>query len=155
MVAAVSPLLGDGIHLRYLDREGETKSSYGLADGQLVDEDGRSTAIPDGTQEGLSDTPAILLTSNITGSAAEGLVVAFEGRSSTIHIGARTAGVPTGRADFELESGISLLYTEAAAAGRDGLPQVEAIEPDLRTSVILPTAHREAVQVARDRFGCE
>ncbi|MFN2344428.1 MAG: S41 family peptidase [Dermatophilaceae bacterium] len=65
-------------------------------------------------------TPAADLASSRTASAAEGVVVALEGRPMTRRFGDATFGVPTGPVSYELEDGAVLRVTEARMVDRNG-----------------------------------
>lgn len=154
MVGAVAPLLGDGIYLRYVDRRGELVSSFGWQGGAMVSDSGQELPVRGSPLPDMSDLPVVFVTSRGTGSAAEGLLVAFLGRPDVTQIGEPTNGTPTGRAEIELQTGTTLLFAEAAAMDRDGTVYIGPLQPDIRASVTLPGAHTDAVEVVRARYGC-
>ncbi len=156
MLAAVGPLLGEGIHVRYLGRDGELRSGFGWSRGAIVsasaDDPPLMTAAP--ADLDLSAVPVVLLVGPGTGSATEGVVVAFSGRQSTTLVGSPTAGIPTGTAAIDLPDGGRLVYAEAAATDRNGTTYTTAIEPDLPTRVTRPTLLSAALDSLAETAGC-
>jgi carboxyl-terminal processing protease len=74
--------------------------------------------------------PVAVLTSRLTGSAGERLVMAFRGRPGTRSFGEPTAGVPTGNSPHRLSDGAELHLTEAVGIDRTGRSYHTRIKPD-------------------------
>jgi carboxyl-terminal processing protease len=75
--------------------------------------------------------PAVgLLTSRLTASAGEAVVVAFRGRPLSRSFGEATAGVPTGLEDLWLEDGALLRLSTSCFCDRLGRAYSGPIEPD-------------------------
>jgi C-terminal processing protease CtpA/Prc len=85
------------------------------------------------TETGL---PVAVLTSNITASAGEAVVVAFRGRPNTQSFGYQTAGYSTANRIFELSDGAWIVLTVSTFADRTGQLYGDKIAPDVKTELI-------------------
>jgi carboxyl-terminal processing protease len=130
MLAAVGPVLGDGRAVGYRGRD-DTTAWFGYQDG-AVTFDGlpdRSLA-PDRPARLRRPPPVAVLTSRLTGSAGEGVVMAFRGRPGARSFGEPTAGVPTGNRQHRLSDGAELYLTEGIGVDRTGRGYQTRIRPD-------------------------
>jgi carboxyl-terminal processing protease len=104
MLAAVGPVLGDGDAVGYRTRDG-TITWFGYRNG-VVTVDGRPdrslAAARRPARLGRPRPSVAVLTSRLTGSSGEGVVMAFRGRPGTRSFGEPTAGVPTGNSPHRL-----------------------------------------------------
>ena len=71
-----------------------------------------------------------MLTSRLTGSAGEGVAMAFRGRPDARSFGEATAGVPTGNTLHRLQDGAGLVLTEGIGVDRTGRTYETRIRPD-------------------------
>jgi carboxyl-terminal processing protease len=74
--------------------------------------------------------PVAVLTSRLTGSSGEGVVMAFRGRPDSRSFGEPTAGVPTGNAAYPLSDRAELHLTEGIGVDRTGATYQAPIQPD-------------------------
>lgn len=81
-------------------------------------------------QPAVEDPPVAVLTSNVTASAAEYVVVAFLGRDNTRTFGTTTAGMPTGIAGFQFVDGGILGVAATVPSDRQGNAYSAHIVPD-------------------------
>lgn len=118
MIAVAAPLLPDGPLGRFV-----------LADGNVVDWSmdrgrarlgGKVLARSRGALPRLAGAPVAVLTSRITASAGEAVVVAFRGQPGVRIFGAPTAGFTTGNCVRVLRDGSRLVITMSHYADRDG-----------------------------------
>jgi C-terminal processing protease CtpA/Prc len=79
----------------------------------------------------LSDIPVVILTSPITGSSAEFLIIAFKGRQNTVLIGSKTAGFETINKGFVINDSAGMNLAIGYGADRNGKIYNHAIEPDI------------------------
>ena len=77
-----------------------------------------------------SRPPVAVLTSRLTGSSGEGVVMAFRGRPDSRSFGEPTAGVPTGNAPYPLSDRAELHLTEGIGVDRTGATYQARIQPD-------------------------
>lgn len=77
------------------------------------------------------DIPIVMLTSPITGSSAEFLIVSFKGRKNTILLGSKTAGYVTINTGFSINDYTSMLLSTGYGLDRSGKSYKEAIDPDI------------------------
>ena len=75
--------------------------------------------------------PVAVLTSRLTASSGEAMVLAFRGRPGARSFGEPTLGVPTGNALHHLADGALLVLTETAGADQRGRAWDKPIPPDV------------------------
>lgn len=129
MLQAVGPMLGDGKAVGYRDRNGSTQwfaiENATLAGiGPAVAVTGRPPRLR------RPQPPVAVLTSRLTGSSGEGVVMAFRGRPDSRSFGEPTAGVPTGNAAYPLSDRAELHLTEGIGVDRTGAAYQARIQPD-------------------------
>ncbi|MCI0394975.1 MAG: S41 family peptidase [Chloroflexi bacterium] len=142
MLLGAAPLLGAGWVGSLVDAEG-TVTRWMLRpddlrlDGQVIVE------IEEGYRLAQPEPPVAVLTSRITGSAGEGVVVAFLGRENSRLFGEWTAGVASANRARELSDGALLFVTTAFFADTAGQVYDGKIVPD------------ETIPVDWQRFGAD
>jgi carboxyl-terminal processing protease len=131
MLAAVGPVLGDGRAVGYRSRDGAT-TWFGYQDGAVTigGHPGRFLAPSRPARLPQPRPPVAVLTSRLTGSAGEGVAIAFRGRPSARSFGEPTAGVPTGNSQHRLSDGAELYLTEGIGVDRTGRSYQTHIRPD-------------------------
>lgn len=146
MLAAVSPLLDDGLVMRMRDRNGADQDIVIAGNDVLVD--GERAAGVSGGRVKIRNLPVAILQSRSTASAAEAVVVAFHGQSRSVSFGQGTAGYSSGNLATTLSDGARLLVTESVFVDRAGTVYGNRIAPDRPTRSVSqgPTD----VQVAKD-----
>jgi carboxyl-terminal processing protease len=129
MLAAVGPLLGEGVlgHFVYPDGDHSVWSYRGgaaRADDEVVVQVGRPYR--------LRRPPArvAVLTDAAVASSGEGVVLAFKGRPHTRTFGAATCGISTGIRGFTLSDGAELLLATSNMADRNRTRYPGPIPPD-------------------------
>ena len=129
MLQAIGPILGDGKAVGYRGRNGPTQwfaiENATLAGmGPAVAVTGRPPRLR------RPQPPVAVLTSRLTGSSGEGVVMAFRGRPDSRSFGEPTAGVPTGNAAYPLSDRAELHLTEGIGVDRTGATYQARIRPD-------------------------
>ena len=149
MLAAAGPFLGEGVVGYFVSDRGRWAWHYGrgqagLADGS-VSARAHTTSVPD-----LSRAPVAVLTSRLTGSSGEGVLIAFRGRTATRVFGEATFGVPTANTVRRLADGARIILTVAHNADRSGKPYAASLPPDEHVAVDWTRlgAHDDPVLVA-------
>jgi carboxyl-terminal processing protease len=129
MLQAVGPILGDGKAVGYRARNGPTQW-FAIEHGTLAGM-GPAVAVT-GRPPRLHRPrpPVAVLTSRLTGSSGEGVVMAFRGRPDSRSFGEPTAGVPTGNAGYPLSDRAELYLTEGIGVDRTGATYQVRIQPD-------------------------
>ena len=131
MLAAVGPVLGDGRAVGYRGRDGATVW-FGYQDGAFT-AGGRPVpqlAARRPARLPRPRPPVAVLTSRLTGSAGEGVLMAFRGRPGARSFGEPTAGVPTGNTRHRLADGAELYLVEGVGVDRTGRAYQARIRPD-------------------------
>jgi carboxyl-terminal processing protease len=132
MLAAVGPILGDGTAVGYRSKEGAT-SWFGYEDGAVTVDGQPERSLAAAWRPARLERPrppVAVLTSRLTGSSGEGVVMAFRGRPGARSFGESTAGVPTGNSPHRLTDGAELHLTEAVGVDRTGRSYHTRIKPD-------------------------
>jgi C-terminal processing protease CtpA/Prc len=131
MLAAVGPVLGDGTAVGYRGADGAT-TWYGYKDGAFTTggQPDRSLAASRPARLPHPLSPVAVLTSRLTASSGEGIVMAFRGRSGARSFGEPTAGVPTGNNQHRLSDGAELYLTGAIGVDRTGHGYRTRVRPD-------------------------
>ncbi len=124
MLLGVGPILGEGVFAR----QGSVTLSY--RHGALLQGSQIIVQLPGAYHLQETAPPVAVLTSGLTASAGEGIVVAFRGRPRTRSFGDPTAGVPTINTAHALSDGAVLLLTTADDVDRAGRSYDAAIAPD-------------------------
>ena len=129
LLQAVGPILGDGKAVGYRDRNGVTQW-FVIENGTLAGM-GPAVAVT-GRPPRLHRPrpPVAVLTSRLTGSSGEGVVMGFRGRPGARSFGESTAGVPTGNSQHRLADGAELYLTEGIGVDRTGRSYQARIRPD-------------------------
>jgi C-terminal processing protease CtpA/Prc len=132
MVSAISPLVGNGTFVGWLDRAGTT-DWISMEDGSITGTSGPiSNYLPETGPTVLNqpNPPIAVLTSSQTGSAGEVTALAFTGRPDTRFFGERTAGYTTANQSFFLFDGTRLALATSAMTDRNGETYLQGILPD-------------------------
>ncbi len=134
MIASVSPLIPDGIIIRFKSRKRTIPISleYVTISYQI---DSKSIGkLP-------SSTPVALLTNEWTGSAGEGTLICFRGLDNVKTFGRPTAGYASGNVTYTLADGYKFAVTMSADMARTGEVFCEdPINPDVNTETPLEDA---------------
>lgn len=130
MLAGVGPILGTGTVGAFVGAQG--RQVWGYRAGQAVLDGHVMAQVGAAYHLTRSWPPVALLTSRLTASSGEALVVAFHGRPRTRSFGEPTAGVPTANIVQPLSDGAALVVTTALDVDRTGHSYDDAIAPDQR-----------------------
>lgn len=133
MLAAAAPLLGEG-ELGAFALKGGERWAWTYQGGTLRADGVAMAAAPDAPAL-LPSPPVAVLTSGLTASAGEALVVAFRGRPGARSFGEATAGVPTVNRTFPLPDGATLFLTVGRFADRAGRVYEDPLRPDVELAV--------------------
>ena len=134
MIASVSPLLPDGIVLKFQSRKQTSPIplSYVTESCQLPAES--VVKYP-------SSTPVAILTDDHTGSSGEATLICFRGLDNVRTFGAPTAGYASGNMSYTLSDGYLFAITRSADVARTGEVFCEdPILPDVPTEAPLADA---------------
>ncbi len=136
MIAAVSPLIPEGIVLRFKSR----KHTAPVSLEYIVKMAGLS---PDGVKKLPASLPIAVLTDSGTGSSGEATLLCFRGLDNVRTFGAPTAGYASANIVLPLADGYTLLITTGCDVARTGEVFCDdPIEPDFRTDTPLEDALR-------------
>lgn len=133
MLAAVGPILGDGPAGSFVGRGRSDSWAYEGGAAKLSGHTMANAEHPYVPPK--RDLHVAILTSRVTASSGEALVVAFHGRPGTRSFGEATQGVPTANATRRLSDGALLVVTTAVDADRTGKTFSDRIEPDERIAI--------------------
>jgi C-terminal processing protease CtpA/Prc len=145
MLAGLGPLIGEGKAGAFVDGD-RTFSEWYYRDGSALN---GVTALARVTQSAhrLADQPPVaVLTSRVTASSGEAIVIAFQGRPNTRTFGEPTRGLSTSNQVFWLRDKAFLNLTTAYFADRTGKTYTKGITPD----VIVENDVDEVPQPARE-----
>ncbi|MBR5175137.1 MAG: hypothetical protein IKW89_04310 [Bacteroidales bacterium] len=134
MITAVSPLLPDGIILRFKSRDKVSPITldYVVRSCQLA---------PDSIGKIPSSTPIAILTNAMTGSSGEATLICFRGLDNAKTFGAPTAGYASGNVTHLLADGYLLAITRSCDVARtDEIFCNDPIDPDVETEEPLEEA---------------
>jgi carboxyl-terminal processing protease len=160
MLDGVGPFLGEGVVGSFVDPNG-VKLAWSYQNGQAQLAGSTIIGVEHPYHLKHPDPPVAVLTSPVTASSGEAIVVAFRGRAHTLSFGKPTAGVPTGNEGFKLSDGAVLILTVVLDADRTGHTYDSAIAPDQTVPVDMSQIGRPgdlALQAAttwlHDQEGC-
>jgi len=137
MIAAVGPLLGEGVHgfhngaepsdrVEWIYQAGKAISRKTSSGETKVKTDASSNKYPS-----IDTLPVALLIGNNTASSGEALTVAFLGRENVRSFGRPTSGATTGRILIPLSNGSKIALAVSNFAGSQGTIYTEAISPEI------------------------
>lgn len=129
MIAGLGPVLGEGNLGGFIDGDGE-KFLWSYENGHAKIDDISQTIVEKPYQLSKANPPVAVLTSPITASSGEIVVVAFRGRSKTKSFGEPTAGLSTSNSGFPLSDGATIFLTTDIDIDRNGNLYGQAISPD-------------------------
>lgn len=136
MIAAVSPLLPNGVILKFKSRKRTMPITleYVLESYQIA---------PDSIGKIASSTPVAILTSPHTGSSGEATLLCFRGLDNVRTFGGPSAGYASGNVTHLLADGYMLAITHSCDVARTGEVFCnDPIEPDVHTETPLEDAVR-------------
>ena len=134
MISAVSPLIPDGIILKFKSRDRTTPINleYIVRTYQLS---------PDKIGKIPSSTPVAVLTDGMTGSSGEATLLCFRGLDNAKTFGAPSAGYASGNVTHTLADGYFLAITRSCDVARTGEVFCnDPIDPDVATETPLEDA---------------
>jgi carboxyl-terminal processing protease len=147
MLAAVGPLLGEGVVGFYRDSDG-VDHAWEYRDGSAFLAGVEMHGGPPPYQPRTDTRRVAILTDNRTIGAGEGVAVAFRGRSDSRSFGEASCGISTATRTFHMSDGGRLELTTYVMADRTGVGYGAAIVPDrVLPGVIEPV--EEAVEWLR------
>lgn len=130
MLAGVGPLLGKNAGTNSIAADGQILHRWRYTQGQIwLDDDLIEAVIPD-YRLTTSQPSVAVLTSQLTASAGEGVVLAFRGSPNCHSFGQPTRGLTAGNQGFRLDDGAVLSLATAYGTDRIGRVYQGAIFPD-------------------------
>jgi C-terminal processing protease CtpA/Prc len=131
MLAGIGPVLGEGKVGAFLGSS-RPDTFWSYQDGKAVLETYELARVQKPYRLKKPMPPVAVLTSRLTASSGEALVIAFRGRPRTRFLGEPTAGVPTGNEEKRLRDGAALFLYTTLEADRTGKAYEGKIDPDQR-----------------------
>jgi C-terminal processing protease CtpA/Prc len=142
MLAAVGPLLGDGVAGAYVDANG-ARTAWGYRGGAAWLGTDTVVRVPSYRLRA-SRIAVAVLTGAGTASAAEQVAIAFRSLPYVRSFGAPTWGVPSSNGAYALPDSSAIAVTEARMADRNGQVYDGPIVPDQLVDADLPAANDAA-----------
>lgn len=133
MLVGAGPILGQGGGGAFVYGSGP-RVTWSYQDGQMLAPSGVQARMNGPAYQLKEPSPPVaLLFNHMTASAAEAIVVAFQGRPNTRSFGQPTAGVPTANLTHKLSDGAVIALTVALDSDRTGKTYDSSIQPDVYT----------------------
>jgi C-terminal processing protease CtpA/Prc len=129
MLTGLGPILGEGELGAFVDLAGETMF-WRYRDGQLYIGDWAGVKHDHPYLLKQSHAPVAVLTSRLTASSGELVLLAFRGRPHTRTFGEETYGIPTANQGMQLRDGAMIHLTMALGADRTGRTYDGPVVPD-------------------------
>lgn len=128
MLGAVGPILGEGNFISYVSSK--ERDPYYYQNGQVQEGMTMTPQVVPSYRLSEALPPVAVLTSKLTASAGEAILVAFKGRAGVRTFGEATYGVPTGNEAYFLSDGAAINLTTSRATDRNGRSYDGSIPPD-------------------------
>lgn len=129
MLAGVGPVLGEGETGGFLSAAG-MRTPYGYRNGEAFCGGHVNTKVETPYRLHCEMPPVAVLTSAVTVSSGEFVLLAFRGRPATRTFGQATAGMPTGNELKPMPDGAILRFTTTLGLDRTGRVYDDPIPPD-------------------------
>lgn len=134
MIAALGPILGDGIAGYFEHPDGRSQSWSVLGSSSVFDGSNVLFELPE-DYDLIEDHPKVaVLIGSRTASSGEVVAISFIGRADTRSFGVPTCGLSTSNSQFQLSDGSVLILTTAYLADRDQNKFGFPIPPDQRAA---------------------
>lgn len=134
MITSVSPLLPDGIIIKFKSRKRTTPITLEYVVNSYRTVPGSIGKVP-------SSTPIAILTSGLTASSGEATLLCFRGLDNARTFGSPSAGYASGNVTHTLSDGYLFAITRSCDVARTGEIFCEdPIDPDVRTETPLEDA---------------
>lgn len=134
MLAAVSPLIPEGIFIRFKGRKSNTPITIEYVEKQAGISGSKSFKLP-------ASLPIAILTNEWTGSSGEATLLAFRGLENVRTFGTPTAGYASSNIPYQLSDGYTLVLTVGQDVARTGEVFCDdPIAPDVETETALEDA---------------
>lgn len=130
MLAGVGPILGEGEHVGLVGPTEKLVGIYHDGRAEIVGQEKDSAQVEEPYTLKQPEPPVAVLTSSLTASSGEFVLLAFRGRPHTRSFGSPTAGVPTGNDHLELRDGATIFLTQYLGADRTGKTYDGPLLPD-------------------------
>lgn len=152
MLAAVSPLLTDGVVLRSATRDGRV--SEVVVDGNSILFEGQVLAAGSEKAVKLHPRSVAVRHSGTTASAAEAVVIAFYGEEAARSFGQWTRGFTTGNTYVELDDGAGLTITTRTFQDRLGTTYDGKLAPGVEGGDASSSSHPAVTETEWMRGRC-
>ncbi|MGP1992913.1 S41 family peptidase [Zobellia laminariae] len=133
MYLGLAPLTGEGISGYFFDWE-KNSSEWSFKNNAVYNNEDIKLEIENSYELIKKPTKIAVLTSKMTASSGEAIVIAFKGLSSTKSFGQKTYGLSTGNVVYELSDGAKLVLTTTIMADRTKNLYGGQITPDVLTN---------------------
>lgn len=134
MLAAVSPLIPDGIFIRFKGRKSNSPVTIEYVEKQAGISEDKAFKLP-------ASLPIAILTNEWTGSSGEATLLAFRGLENVRTFGTPTAGYASSNIPYLLSDGYTLVLTIGQDVARTGEVFCDdPIAPDIETETPLEDA---------------
>jgi len=131
MIAVLDFLIPDGIVATVHGANNEQLDAWSVKNGNTYQNKKPETTNGQSCQQKDITTPVVLLTSPLTVSSGEMLLIAFRGRKNTVTIGDTTGGLVTSNTWMDLSENTSLILSNGYVADRFGTLYKQALVPDI------------------------
>ncbi|CAM4422857.1 S41 family peptidase [Zobellia roscoffensis] len=133
MYLGLAPLIGEGISGYFFDWE-QNSAEWSFKNKAVYNKEVNKLEIENSYELNKKPTKIAILTSEMTASSGEAIVIAFKGLSSTKSFGHKTTGLSTGNVVYELSDGARLILTTTIMADRTKNLYGGQITPDVLTN---------------------
>ncbi|CAZ97410.1 Nisin-resistance protein, family S41 [Zobellia galactanivorans] len=133
MYLGLAPLIGEGISGYFFDWE-KNSAEWSFKTNAVYNKEDNKLEIKNPYKLKKKPIKIAILTSGITASSGEAIVIAFKGLSYTKSFGQKTAGLSTGNHVYELSDGAKLILTTTIMADRTKKLYGGQLIPDIPTN---------------------
>ena len=132
MIAAMGPIIGDGVLGYFIDADGnELEWGYDTDGSYVGDVSNKVTSLSKPYEIKSTDYKIAVITDGVTASSGEAAAISLKGADDVLFIGSATCGLSTANQNFNLSNGGSFVLTVSTMSDRNKTKYGNKVDVDI------------------------